>query len=66
MYACNSSNIPLPCVACLSLLMQCRDLVRGLAPAAVEWLRVNADPQTICGSIDVCGATPHMPSLLKV
>jgi hypothetical protein len=66
MYACNSFNIPLTLCGLPSLLMQCRDLVRGLAPAAVEWLRVNADPQTMCGSIDVCGATPHMPSLFNV
>jgi saposin len=44
---------------------QCRDLVRGLAPAAVQWLRMNADPETMCGSISVCGAAPHVTNPFK-
>jgi hypothetical protein len=45
---------------------QCRDMVRGLAPAAVQWLRMNADPETMCGSISVCGGAPHVTNPFKV
>eukprot|EP00882_Tetradesmus_deserticola_P024255 GHRQ01026499.1.p1 GENE.GHRQ01026499.1~~GHRQ01026499.1.p1 ORF type:complete len:263 (-),score=75.17 GHRQ01026499.1:920-1708(-) len=35
---------------------QCADLVVGLAPALVQWLRVNADPDTLCADAGVCPA----------
>ncbi|WIA11013.1 hypothetical protein OEZ85_011167 [Tetradesmus obliquus] len=35
---------------------QCSDLVLGLTPALVQWLRVNADPDTLCSGMGVCPA----------
>eukprot|EP00878_Enallax_costatus_P000757 GHUV01000875.1.p1 GENE.GHUV01000875.1~~GHUV01000875.1.p1 ORF type:complete len:350 (+),score=80.78 GHUV01000875.1:180-1229(+) len=34
---------------------QCLDLVVGLTPALVEWLRANASPDTLCSEAGVCG-----------
>jgi hypothetical protein len=51
-------------MCCLPL--QCRDIVIGLAPAAVQWLRMNADPSVMCSSVGVCGAAPHLAHSLKV
>lgn len=44
---------------------QCGDLVRGLAPALVEWLRASATPEVLCGGARVC-ATPRVQNLLQV
>jgi hypothetical protein len=35
---------------------QCVELVVGLTPALVEWLRVNASPDMLCSEAGVCGA----------
>lgn len=60
------TSVASACALCLLMRAQCRDLVRGLAPAAVQWLRLNADPETMCGSISVCGAVPHVTNPFKV
>eukprot|EP00877_Chromochloris_zofingiensis_P012903 jgi/Chrzof1/7867/Cz02g39120.t1 len=43
---------------------QCADMVRGLAPALVEWLRANASPDVLCADAGVCG-NPSYKALLK-
>lgn len=40
-------------------------MVRGLAPALVEWLRANASPDVLCADAGVCG-NPSYKALLKV
>jgi hypothetical protein len=44
--------------------LQCSDLVKGLTPALVEWLRANASPEVLCADAGVC-ATPTIQSLLQ-
>lgn len=34
---------------------QCADLVEGLTPALVEWVRASADPSALCADAGVCG-----------
>jgi hypothetical protein len=35
---------------------QCVDIIRGVTPALVQWLRANANPDTMCGTMGVCGS----------
>ncbi|KAF8068262.1 rplB [Scenedesmus sp. PABB004] len=39
---------------------QCADLVAGLTPAVVEWVRANASPDVLCADAGVCGASNEL------
>eukprot|EP00775_Hariotina_reticulata_P009999 gene9999-10153_t len=41
---------------------QCSDLVKGLTPALVEWLRANASPEVLCAE---AGAKPQRQHVLQ-
>lgn len=55
----------MPTFYCL-LFLQCSDLVLGLTPALVQWLRVNADPDTLCSGMGVCPAAALQAQVRRV
>jgi hypothetical protein len=38
--------------------LQCADIVNGIAPALLDWLRLGTDAQEMCAEAGVCGAPP--------
>lgn len=40
------------------LRAQCIQMVTGLLPAAVEWIRANLDPDTLCANVCPAAALP--------
>jgi len=45
---------------------QCADIIKGLAPALVQWVRASASPETMCQSAGVCGKAVTYEQTKKV
>ena len=55
-----------PSSECASVSLQCADIIKGLAPALVQWVRASASPETMCQSAGVCGKAVTYEQTKKV
>ncbi|KIY95360.1 saposin [Monoraphidium neglectum] len=46
------------CAAAGDNKQSCADIVNGIAPALLDWLRLGTDAQEMCAEAGVCGAPP--------